>query len=229
LLLVGNDLVDLTDEETRPEQRHPRFDQRVFCQQELAWVDHSPDPNRTRWALWALKESAYKVAKKLDPGAIFAPRQLAVEGKRDGVYAIQNRAYRFFAALIQSSAWVHALTVYSTRASAHTNPPTLRIERREDFGHILWLEGEKEQSAYAAVRAVPAGSEARLSVEVRILAREVTARVLGVDASRIDVTKHNRIPRLQLDGADFGGDLSFSHHGNFVAFSWCARPLQPAF
>ncbi len=66
---IGNDVVDLSDPETRQQGLHPRFDERVFDPRERALLGDSDSPHVLRWAFWAAKESAYKALKRLDPGA----------------------------------------------------------------------------------------------------------------------------------------------------------------
>jgi hypothetical protein len=75
--MIGNDVVDLADPETGTV--HPRFDGRVFASHERAAIASSGSPHRMRWLLWAAKEAAYKVARKLDPQAAFRPRRFRVE------------------------------------------------------------------------------------------------------------------------------------------------------
>ncbi|MFB3117247.1 MAG: 4'-phosphopantetheinyl transferase superfamily protein, partial [Myxococcota bacterium] len=74
-MLVGNDVVDLHDPETLQEALHPRFDARVFTSVELEALSVSAPASASRhelrWTLWAAKESAYKLAKKLDPSVRF--------------------------------------------------------------------------------------------------------------------------------------------------------------
>ena len=65
-MLVGNDVVDLHDPQSQPEALHPRFDARVFSLGEREALGASSSPHSLRWSLWAAKESAYKLAKKLD-------------------------------------------------------------------------------------------------------------------------------------------------------------------
>ena len=76
--MVGNDVVDLRDPESAPETLHPRFDTRVFSEAERAAIAASPDAARLRWKLWAAKEAAYKLARKISPTTIFAPARFEV-------------------------------------------------------------------------------------------------------------------------------------------------------
>ena len=70
--MVGNDVVDLRDEDATPERAH-RFDARVFCDAELRELDVAPDRARRRWQLWAAKEAVYKLRVKRDRSVVFLP------------------------------------------------------------------------------------------------------------------------------------------------------------
>lgn len=76
--MVGNDVVDLADPETRSGPAHRRFDARVFTRDERGSLQVSGAPNRLRWMLWAAKEAAYKLAKKRDSEVVFSPVRFAV-------------------------------------------------------------------------------------------------------------------------------------------------------
>ena len=69
---IGNDLVDLRSREAVGKARDVRFIARVFTAREAECIRGSSNRDNMLWLLWAGKEAAYKVAKKLSPGAIFA-------------------------------------------------------------------------------------------------------------------------------------------------------------
>lgn len=98
--MVGNDVVDLEDEETAPYATHPRFDARVFAPEELRLLASSEVSERLRWVLWAAKESAFKVARKLDPRATFSPRRYVVrlDGGGRASVRVGDRALSCFVA-----------------------------------------------------------------------------------------------------------------------------------
>ena len=77
--MIGNDVVDLRDPETRPGAQHARFDARVFAASERLALERSRDAGRLRWILWAAKESAFKAARRCDPATVFAPSHFVVE------------------------------------------------------------------------------------------------------------------------------------------------------
>ena len=63
--MVGNDIVDLRDPQSRSESLHPRFDTRVFSERERRIIGEAADSERVRWKLWAAKEAAYKLMRKM--------------------------------------------------------------------------------------------------------------------------------------------------------------------
>jgi phosphopantetheinyl transferase (holo-ACP synthase) len=78
LLVIGNDIVDLTAPENRGKSGDRRFRARVFTAAEEEWIDAAPSPDTALWTLWAAKEAAFKTAVKLKPGLTFRHREYAV-------------------------------------------------------------------------------------------------------------------------------------------------------
>lgn len=70
--MIGNDLVDLRAREAAGKAGDSRFVARVFTAREAELIARSASPDAALWMLWAAKEAAYKVAKKLRPDVIFA-------------------------------------------------------------------------------------------------------------------------------------------------------------
>jgi len=104
--VIGNDVVDLADPETREAALHPRFDARVFAPGERALLRRAAERPRLRWALWAAKEAAYKCARQLDPGARFHPRELVVEGN-----VVRHGARSFLVRVREADGALHAVAV----------------------------------------------------------------------------------------------------------------------
>ena len=74
LTFIGNDIVDLTDPGNIGKSGDDRFLQRVFTNTERTCIAAAAAPDMMLWALWAAKETAYKIANKVDLLAIFTPR-----------------------------------------------------------------------------------------------------------------------------------------------------------
>ena len=71
---VGNDIVDLTNPDVRRKSQDTRFINRVFTQGEQEQIFGSTNPDVMLWALWAGKESAYKIVSKSYPAVPSVPR-----------------------------------------------------------------------------------------------------------------------------------------------------------
>ena len=204
--MVGNDVVDLADGESNAATLHPRFDGRVFGEREQRMIAESGDSNRERWSLWAAKEAAYKLARKLDPTTIFSPRRFDVvfcepiedangPTRRGRVSHVDGR--RFEVRVEHGDRWLHALA----RPSGSPGPrPIWDLARLE--------------------RAPSKGTEAELPGRAaRALALREIARHLCAHPDELAIERRRRIPHLLMRGRPAPLDLSLSHHGLFVAFA----------
>jgi phosphopantetheinyl transferase (holo-ACP synthase) len=189
--MLGNDVVDLGDPETRPGARHPGFDARVFTPEERAWLSAAPDPERLRWSLWAAKEAAYKCLKKLAPDTRFSPVRFAVRLETDRIGSVECAGRRLRVALFREGDALHAV---ATDAA------------------------DPEREVLRGLAALPAEPDPEhASQEARRLARETGAAGLGCPAEQLEIAREGRRPRLLRRGGLTELDLSLSHHGRFVA------------
>jgi len=190
--MVGNDVVDLRDPESRPESVHPRFDARVFSPSERRAISDCADAGVHRWRLWAAKEACFKVARKLDSSTPFVPRHFRVEGFRNdlGTAWVRHAERLFRVVLDQNAAYIHAIAL----------PEGLREERV--ISGLAQIDASESESG-----------------AVRSLARRGVAAALGIALESLEVRKEARIPRLFVGGLRAEADLSLSHHGGFVAFA----------
>lgn len=197
--MIGNDIVDIGDAECLPGARHTRFDARVFCPSELTLLGDSADPDRTRWMLWAAKESAYKAARRLDPRIVFAPSRFVVELRGDGRGTVTAGGLRFCIDLVATREYIHAVAYLNAVVAARSCAAVARLDS-------------------------PGHSPDQPSVAARRLAVATLAEVLEVAPSELAISRDGhdgRMPALHLRGALGPIALSLSHHGRFVAFA-CA-------
>ena len=205
--MLGNDVVDLLDFDAVPSERTPAFDARVFGPAELARIATSPDAVRERWMTWAAKEAAYQLARKLTPGTVFVPRRFEVgapvASPRPGGGAHQRLAapvrfpgFTCQCDWISAPGFVHALC----RPAGSSPPDCLSVDRLEPGAG--GFTGPDEPGR-----------------RVRRLARTEVARILGVSEGEVGFGKRDGIPYLMLGDRLLGGDVSFSHHGGWVAFA----------
>jgi len=210
--MVGNDVVDLRDRDSDPVTLGARFDQRVFCDAERLRLAASPEPERERWRLWAAKEAAYKLARKLDPATVFSPSRFVVEwtgggGSREGLGVVRHAARDLILRLREGADYVHAVT---RPPSAGAKLPITGLRRL--------TKSELEQDGVSTP-----------SIAVRRLCIEVLSAELGLEARELEVRRHGRVPHLYWRGRSLpGADLSLSHHGSFVAFAFSRAGTEVA-
>jgi phosphopantetheinyl transferase (holo-ACP synthase) len=200
--MIGNDVVDLLDPAVQPGATHPRFDERVFTPEEREAIAASGAPNRLRWMLWAAKEAAFKVARKLDPRAVFSPARFAValESTLRGV--VRHGERRIAVRIHEDAAAIHAVAA---------------------------SDGASLARVRAEVVALPEPDRGGSASAVRSLAIGEIARAMGAPPGDLEIVKQDRIPHLLLRGEQSGVDLSLSHHGRLVAFACEVEPgdLRP--
>lgn len=214
-MLVGNDVVDIGDPDTDPQAVHPRFDGRVFRSVELEGIARfgasTPAGALERWRLWAAKEAAYKVARKLERETIFSPIAFEV-------------TWLTPATLLGLGAARSA----PLRGEVHHQGTACGVEVRcsDRFIHAIATHPQPPRevvSAVSALGSLKAGppDASRSGRAVRELACGTIASQLGLASGALEIRREDRIPRLYLAGRRAPGDLSLSHHGQFVAFAYC--------
>ena len=203
--MLGNDVVDLEDPETRPETFRPRFDQRVFDDAERRAIAHDPEPHARRWAHWAAKEAAYKLARQIDPRFVFSPKRLVAR----------------FAEPMDTAG--SGTRFHGTLALPHALAPGLStLELRGEIAnggvHVAALpQGEDWDAVVTRVETLTPDDDP--SAAVRRLARDGIAADLGVEPERVTIGRRGRIPTVEIDGRRCHMGISLSHHGRFLAFA----------
>jgi phosphopantetheinyl transferase (holo-ACP synthase) len=199
--MLGNDIVDLTDPEAASGAQHPRFDQRVFANRELASLAASPEPTRVRWMLWAVKESAFKGLRASRPETVLSPVQFVVDLGSRLQGTVSYRGEQYCATVEMNRDCVHAIV-----SDDLTRPGTLWGSRRVEDCNV----------------AETASQQARSLALERISAR------LGIDSSELGIERVGRVPHLVYRDARTLATLSLSHHGSYVSFACQLAPPSVA-
>lgn len=194
--MIGDDVIDLRDEECRTGARHPRFDARVFCEAERACLADLGGDERLRWLLFAAKESALKALRRVDARLVFSPPRFVVRiDRRDargasGQIAHPDGLLHFVART--SGSLVHAVAWLAS------------------YGSPRVIDG------ISRLRAGEAPTEA-----ARRLACTRVAVALGLAPGSLDIVRESRRPAFVRGNERLDATLTLSHHGRFVSFA-CA-------
>lgn len=211
MVFIGNDIVDLTDPANIGKSGDDRFLQRVFTEPERKSIARADDPDVMLWALWAAKETAYKIASKINILSVFTPRNYPV------VLSPVNHG--------------------PTRSGmVHTSegPVTVRLLIERDYLHCIGataLSGVLDHVLWDIERlsAAGRGGEHDLSAAVRQFAGKRLAVLLHVSEADIDIRRIQDMdkwgpPLPHLEGQCIPFDLSLSHDGAFVAYAMVPVP-----
>ncbi len=211
--MLGNDVVDLRDADAQPETFRLRFDARVFAPAELRAIERDAQSRGgshvRRWAHWAAKEAAYKLARQIDSEFVFSPSKLvacfdaAVEGSG-------HRTLR------------RGRLDLPKEVAPGFREVELRCSVTADRVHVVALPAGADWEA--VVTAVePLGRASDSSAAVRDLAVRRIAQSQGIEPDRITIGRRGRIPTVDIDGAPSTVGISLSHHGGWLA---CAMTLR---
>jgi hypothetical protein len=198
---VGNDVVDLADPETRLCGLHPRWVERVFGAAEREALDASRSRHRLHWALWAAKESAYKARKRLEPAAVFSPREFEVE------LSPLPAAAGVAVGRVFHGGEVFELEVRLDGASVHA----VATSEDEAGARVLWKVEETLGDPGVATRRLAAGA---------------IGSALGLDPFGLRIVGRPPVATSRDRRIEVG--VSLSHHGRFVAFACTLADARPA-
>lgn len=238
VLLVGNDVVDLSNPRVRGKSGDSRFTSRVVAHPERPGVTSATDPDLELWCLWAAKEAAYKIVSKTRATPpVFAHAEFVVtwgwraraEGGHESTVRKGIVTYGGTEVTVEVSHdfdVLHAVARYRDPLAPHQD--ALAGLGRLDDGNVPW-EGDLDalRARLSPREAEPVHS--RASAAVRLGARAALARAMRVEESRVEIVcdpglTGRRPPRVLLDGSPARADVSLSHDGPWIAWALWAGP-----
>ncbi len=82
--MIGNDIVDLTEASRSRHWNNQRFLTKVFSTSERDFILNSSNRLHATWAIWSMKESAYKVHLRKYKQPFFTPSKLECQFENEG-------------------------------------------------------------------------------------------------------------------------------------------------
>jgi len=211
--MIGNDVVDLDDPESRSAARHARFDARAFTVAEQTMLRTSADRERLRWVLWAAKESAYKAARRDDARVTFAPARVAVVPDREGATEFVGEPR-------------HADAGVRYRVCVDGRRFRVQVRVGAGYAHALACAADaRVGTLWSAIARVPDVTMTSPGALVRRLAIALLADALREPPAALAIVRVGRMPLLTVRGRPAPLTLSLSHHGCYVACA-CAAPAR---
>lgn len=187
--MIGNDVVDLGDPEAQPSALHPRFDDRVFSEDEQGLIATADSAHEMRWMIWAGKESAYKLVKRQNSSAVFSPF----------VFQARIDSQDLLKVIFQGRSMCVGITRFGTAIHAVAGLTLDQVER--------------STSDIQTTRSNPS-----TAVRFFARRRLAQIHSLPMEAIEIATGPH-RIPEIMLCGKRSSQMISLSHHGRYVAFA----------
>lgn len=212
---MGNDIVDLKRFGAADKSNDHRFVGRVFTAQERKLIQEGDDPDRRLWTIWACKETAYKVAGKINPQVSSAPRNYPVELSVDrgllGPHAMVNTP---------------------------CGPVTARIAADDDdLIHVVGVDGFHVPegvshgigSIFSTTRLTGDSIAWARSQLTRRQAVEAIAASLHAAPASLQIVRQRsagalKPPVLFQDNVQASVDISLSHDGRFGAYAFYISP-----
>ena len=204
--LLGNDVVDLDDPDSRDIQNDSRFLSRVFTDTERASIAAADvHAHRRAWTLWAAKEAAYKALLPARSELVWSPLAFAVEPEGNGEDAEAGATGEVASGHVRHADGDRlAFSVHGTSGYLHV----ICVGRVTSSAACLPLAPGSAGIIHACEPVPPGRDE---STAVRELAVALFTRIQGVGALQVT----GDIPRFVRDGRPVDAPLSLSHHGRY--------------
>jgi phosphopantetheinyl transferase (holo-ACP synthase) len=204
--------VDLKDPVNANKHLDLRFLKKILTDAEIELVRTAQNPAIALWSFWSCKETAYKVMKKVSADITFLPRQWKVK--------ISKTADNYE----QGEVSIASRTLKGTRTAIFT-----RLFISGKYVHCIgsddFCELDKVTSSVDALPDGDDGNKIDPSVFVRdCLTRKVAAcfnlNYRHLEVRRVKQNGELLPPDMYLDNNKYPVDISLSHDGNFVAYSF---------
>jgi hypothetical protein len=195
--------MDLREPANAGKSKDSRFLKKILTNAEIEFVQNAENPDAELWSHWACKETAYKIIKKSFSDAAFLPRQWTVIFNKSasthsyGEVIIPGKE-RIYIRLFSNPQYVHCIGADVLTA----------------LDKLIW-----------SVESLPEKEKINPSLYLRQCLGQRLAKHFSPNFHHIKIkkTRENgelQPPRVYIDGRKTDIDISLSHDGRFVAYTF---------
>jgi len=197
---VGNDVVDLKEPANSGKSRDSRFLKKILTDAEIEDVKNADNPDLALWSLWACKETAYKVIKKISSDIAFIPRRWQTVFDNAPLDDVEGNV------IIPGQSTVY-IRFFTNAGYVHCTGS----DERSALDKLTW-DVEKLPNA----KTDP-------SIFARQRLTDRLTKLLSLKSHQIEIQRTRKNgelspPQVYCSGDKTDVDISLSHDGRFVAY-----------
>lgn len=199
MISIGNDIVSLSLTDTR-RTCLPQFYNKILNTAEIELYHQGCTLlfEQYVWLLWSIKEAVYKCAKRHNTSLLFSPKKIAVQS----ITGVRSEAEFTCAATCNGVTYYGKSYLYDEVIhSVVTNQTPSHLD-----------------SLHWGLQFIDDDCSENQSAQVRELTRDAVSNMF--DTASISFTRADAgYPQLVINNTVSELPLSFSHHGNYVAYA----------
>ncbi len=208
---IGNDIVALDCTNTR-RTLEKRFYSKILCEEEVYLFNKGVGFGFEYfvWLSWSIKESVYKFVKRHCIQAVFSPTKIVVKTisepqQQTKINLEKNEGISFNKAECFCCQALYNNSVYYTRSFVNNNFIFTVVNNTDCFKNIFWgIQNGNDDSCTFQSQLVKSFTLERLKQQLKSENLHIEKAENGIPF----LVPYTNIP------------LSFTHHGNFVAYSF---------
>jgi len=204
--MLGNDIIDLKDVDSKDLLNNTKFIQRVFTNLEQEIIFHSNQPQVRAWTIWGAKEAAYKAISRYDSELVFSPVKFITS---EDLSSVSYKSTEL------------ALNAVSTNDYVYVEAYSKKIKKENIITHIKHIKDLKNDPLVQGFALPPSYNE--LSTFTRAMALSVFNKIWydqKIQIENISPETKKRIPLLKVNNEYTNTILSLTHHGSWCAFTY---------
>ena len=216
---IGNDIIDLKHSNNN-RASDKQFYAKIIHSTEIALYSqtHFSSFEQFVWLLWSIKEAAYKYLKRNEPGLLFAPHKIIIQEFSFSLAPTPKSTDESLFTFTHRDN--HAL--HNCKSNVYFKGITLTGLSLicDRFIHTVVIHPGEEKICHGGIKHIAVTDHEHQSKEVRnFFLKNISHQQPSLN--NISVTNHDHgYPLLMENDTDKQVCISFSHHGNYVAYTY---------